>query len=269
MRLSVIIITRNEEDWIENCLKSVKDIAGEIVVVDEYSTDKTVQICKKYAASIYQKKWLGFSAQKNFALSKASGNWVFFIDADERISARLAVEIKTSLSREDKDASAYMVPRLNILLGQVVKHGGWWPDLVTRLAKRSEILGWEGELHEALKVKGLVGRLNGSLYHLSHRGISWMLTKSLEYIPIEAKLRFETGHPPIVWWRLLRVMLSEFWYRLIARSGWRDGTVGWIEAINQAFNMFLIYVYIWELQKGMSMEQIYKDKDKDLEKHGF
>ncbi len=264
MKLSVIIITKNEQDWIENCLKSV-EFADQIVVVDCGSKDKTLEICQKYDVEIFSHNWESFSKQKNFALLKVTGDWVLFIDADERISQELKQEIKNL----DFKSSAYAFPRKNILLGKEMNFGGWWPDYVTRLVCKDAIIGWEGELHEELKVKGETHKLTSFLYHLSHRGITWMLEKSIRYTEIEADLRFRSNHPPIVWWRFLRVIFTEFWHRFVLRSGWRDGTVGWIETIYQTFNMFIIYVRLWELQKGKPMEEIYKKKDQELAKNGF
>lgn len=267
MKLSVIIITVNEEKWIENCLKSVQNIADEIIIVDSGSQDKTLDICRKYKTKIFHRNWQGYSSQKNYALSKTSGDWIFFIDADERASKELTKEISEVINQAT--LSSYKIPRQNILLGQVVRYGGWAPDYITRLAKKESIIGWEGNLHEKLKTKDEKGKLGGYLYHLSHRGIDWMLEKTGRYTPIEARLRFESRHPKVTWWRILRVMFTEFWYRLIVKSGWRDGDVGWIESISQAFNMFLIYVHLWEMQKGKSMEEIYLCLDEKIAKNGF
>lgn len=264
MKLSVITITKNEQDWIENCLKSVS-FADQIVIVDCGSKDKTLEICQKYNTEIFYHDWESFSKQKNFALSKTTGDWVLFIDADERVPQKLKEEIKNL----DFKYFAYAFPRKNILLGKEMNFGDWWPDYVTRLARKDKIIAWEGELHEELKIKGEIYKLTAPLYHLSHRGITWMLEKSIRYTELEADLRFRANHPPIVWWRFLRVMFTEFWYRLVVKSGWRDGTVGWVEAIYQAFNIFIIYVRLWELQKGKSMETIYKDLDKKMAKNGF
>lgn len=274
--LSAVVITHNEEDWIENCLASVKPIADEVIVVDDGSTDNTVAICKKLGAKVFHHDWEGFSKQKNFAVSKTSGDWLLFIDADERVSKGLAQEIQElvknhSLLKNDSflTTSAYAMPRQNIILGQKMRHGGWWPDYVTRLVRKDSFVGWEGNLHESLQAEGEIRRLQHVLYHLTHRGITWMLTTSINYTPIEAKLRFEANHPKVTWWRLFRVMATEFWYRFFVKSGWRDGTVGVIEAISQSYNLFLVYVHLWEMQKGKSMEEIYKKIDSDLVSHGF
>jgi len=267
MKLSVVIIAKNEEDWIENCLKSVEFADQAVVIIDDNSTDKTADICRKHKVDLYSRAWEGFSQQKNFALTKTVGEWVLFVDADERVSKELKLEMEKIL--DNSQAEAYSCPRQNVLLGKFVHHGGWEPDYATRLAKKEKILGWEGDLHEELKIDGKIDNLKNPLYHLSHRGMTWMLEKSIKYTALEADLRFKANHPPVVWWRLLRVMAGEFIDRLILKSGWRDGTVGWIEAISQSYNMFLIYVRLWEKQQGKPMEQIYKDLDKEMAKNGF
>lgn len=265
--LSVVIVTHNEHDWIENCIASVKPVADEIIVVDDGSTDDTVAMCKKLGAKVFHQDWPGFSKQKNFAVAKASGDWILFIDGDERLSKDLASEIKSKINAAG--VGAYAMPRQNIFLGQKMRHGGWWPDFVTRLVCKASFAGWEGDLHESIKIKGETQKLKNPLYHLTHRGITWMLTTSINYTPIEAKLRLDVNHPKITWWRLFRVMITEFWYRFVVKSGWRDGMVGVIESISQSYNMFLIYVHLWEMQKGKTMDEIYKEIDNKLSKNGF
>lgn len=266
--LSFVIIAKNEQDWIENCLLSIKDIADEIVIATENNSDDTVKICKKYTKLVFENGWQNFSDQKNFVMKKATGDWLFFIDADERLSAKLAAEIKEVIN-SDNPKSGYQIPRLNYMLGKPMRHGGWYPDYVTRLARKDKIKGWAGELHEALQIEGELGTLKNPLIHLTHRGIDWMLKKSVRYNPIEANLLFKAKHPPVTWWRFPRVMLGEFFDRLIIKQGFRDGMQGWIEAISQSYNMFLVYVNLWELQKGKSMDQEYKEIDKELKNRGF
>ncbi len=270
MTISVVIIAMNEAEWIENCILSAKQVASEIiVVVDDRTTDKTAEIAKKMGAKVFSNKFTGFSEMKNLAFSKATSDWIFSLDADERISKELAKQVKEVVGDFKNMFAAFSILRQNILLGQKVRFGGWWPDPVIRLAKKDQITGWKGDLHEVLKVKGTTGNLTGVLYHLSHRGIDWMLETSVKYTQTEAKLRYDAGHPPVVWWRFFRVIFTEFFDRLIIKNGWRDGTVGIIEAISQAFNMFLIYVHLWEMQKGKQMDTIYKDIDKEISTNGF
>ena len=267
--ISVVIIAFNEEEWLENCILSARQIADEIVVVvDDKTTDKTAEIAKKFGAKVFIHKFEGFSEMKNFAFSKATSDWIFSLDSDERISKELAQEIKEKLKTTPLE-SAFFVNRKNIFLGKKMHHGGWWPDPVIRLVRRDKFTKWSGELHEVLGESGQVGHLNEVIYHLSHRGITWMLETSIKYTQSEADLRYKVGHPKVVWWRFFRVMATEFWYRLVQKSGWRDGTVGWIEAISQAFNMFLVYARLWEMQQGKPMDTIYKELDKEMAKNGF
>lgn len=267
MSISFVLITKNEEAWISNCLESIKGL-GEIVVVDDGSTDKTVRMCKTYGARVFVHHWEGFSKTKNYGLVQATGDWVFFIDADERVSKELKRKINEIIKANDQ-ARSYYVARQNILLGKKVKHGGWFPDFVLRFAPRKQIVGWKGDLHESLEVIGEKEYLVEALFHLSHRGIQWMLAKSLRYTPIEARLRYDASHPPVTWWRLIKVMIAEFIDRFGVKSGWKDGMVGLIESLSQAYNMFLIYAQLWEMQKGKPMDEIYKEIDEGLAKNGF
>lgn len=265
--LSFIIITKDEEAWIENCLLSIKKIADEIIIVDVGSSDKTLAIAKRYTNLIFTKDWHGYSDQKNFAVTKAQGDYIFFIDADERLSRDLSNELK-KLTAQEQTVAGYKIPRRNYLLGKPMHFGGWYPDYVTRLAKKDKIKGWKGDLHEVLEVDGQIQTLTEPLIHLSHRGINWMLKKSIKYTQIEAELRYKSHHPKVTWWRFPRVMLTELVDRLILKQGFRDGMEGWIEAISQSYNMFLIYAQLWEMQNGKTMDELYKQIDKEL-RSGF
>lgn len=233
---------------IDGCLESVK-WANEIIVIDDFSTDKTLEITQKYTNKIFQNKWRGFSEQKNFGFKKASGEWILFIDADERILPDLKREILTVINNRNNLLSGYNIPRLNNILGKDLHYGGWYPDYQKRLVKREKFKKWEGRLHEKLIIFGQTGELKSPFYHLTHRGLSWMVEKSIIYTKYEAEERLRNNHPKIVWWRFFRPMFQEFFYRLVTKSGWRDGMIGWIEVIYQTFNQFLIYARLWERQR--------------------
>lgn len=249
LKISAVICTKNEELMIRNCLESVK-WATEIIVIDDYSEDKTVEIVKKYGAKVFLNKWRGFSEQKNFGFKKTTGDWVLFLDADERITPELRKELEREIKKTDNPFSAFNLPRLNNILGKDMYFGDWYPDYQKRLVKKDKFKKWEGKLHEQMLVYGQTGKFYSNLYHLTHRSLAWMVEKSLVYTKIEAEERFKKNHPKIVWWRFFRPMLSEFSYRLIKTSGWRDGMRGWIEAIFQSFNKFLIYARLWEMQNS-------------------
>jgi len=259
MKLSAIILTLNEEKMIKDCLKSVKGLADEIIVVDSGSMDKTRQIAKKLGAKVYQKKLDSFAKQRNFGLKKAKGDWVLYLDADERISAVLREEIKNQISKskntnqklkinKKKEIVAFYIARKNYFFGKHVKHGGYSPDYVTRLFKRKALIGWQGQIHESPKFKGKLGVLKNPIIHLSHRSVSEGLAKSIRWTKMEAELFYKNGHPPVAWWRLFRVFATEFFKRYLGLQGFRDGLVGFFEAWIQGFNRILVYVYLWEMQ---------------------
>ena len=153
MKISVVIITFNEEQRLEPALKSVKSIADEIVVVDSFSTDETTRIAKKYTDKVFQRKWTNYADQKNFANKKARFPWILSLDADERLSDELGREIKALLP-EEPDCSAFSMPRMVYYLGRWIRHSGWYPDRKVRLF-RQDSARWEGEfVHESLAVDG-------------------------------------------------------------------------------------------------------------------
>lgn len=252
MKLSVIVIAKNEEKLIGDCLRSISQLVKEreIILVDSGSTDHTCQIAKKFGAKVIYipGKKLEFARWRNLGLKKASGEWVFYLDADERMTPELIQEIQ-QITQEESLLTAFEVPRRNFYLGREMHFGGAWPDYVKRLFLRKNLQGWHRDLHEEPKVIGSWGRLKNPLIHVTHRDLSSMLEKTRCWSEIEAKLLFEANHPPVVWWRFFRMMLTEFWLRAIKLQGWRDGTPGWIEIIFQMFSRFITYARLWEMQE--------------------
>src|SRR3972149_4890995 len=245
--LSVIIITKNEEKMIGDCLVSVKDLADEIIVVDTGNTDKTNDIVRSFGAINIKSTGEDYSQFRNTGFKAANGDWILYVDADERVSPQLRLEIKSV-----KKPGVYQIPRRNIFLGKEMKYGGWGNDKVIRLFHKSLLKKYVGELHEQPEYSGELSTMNHELIHHSHRGLSSMLVKTLKFTDYEAKLRLEVNHPPVVWWRFLRVMVSEFFLRFIKLSAWKDGPEGIIDGLFQVFNMFIIYARLWELQNEKS-----------------
>ncbi len=242
--LSVIVITKNEEAMIGDCLESVKNLADEIIVVDSGNTDKTNEIAKKYKAKIVKADPnSGYANFRNVGLKEATGDWIFYLDADERATPELVEEIPTL------SPGVYQIPRKNIYLGKEMRYGGWGNDLVIRLFKKDLLEGYRGDLHEQPKYQGSLLTTHNGITHYSHRDLASMLQKTILFTDYEARLRLAADHPPVVWWRFLRVMFSEFWLRFVRLSAWRDGTEGIIDGIFQVFNMFIIYARLWELQQ--------------------
>ena len=160
--LSAVVLTKNEENRIKTCLESVK-WADEIIVVDNGSQDNTLQIAKSYTDKIYKVDLQDFAAWRNFAVEKTSGDWILFIDPDERVLQPLKKEIEALISFSDFSACA--LPRRNIIFGSEVKYGPFWPDWVIRLLKKSDFDSWIGKVHEYPKFKGRLGYSKNPLLH--------------------------------------------------------------------------------------------------------
>ena len=183
-KISATIITYNEEQNICDCLESVR-WTDEIVVVDAQSSDRTVELCRKYTDKVFSHPWSGFVNQKNLALSKTSGDWILSLDADERVSSELAKEIKSVVLASDYDG--YCFPRKTYYLGRWINHSGWYPDYKLRLIRRGKG-EWKGiDPHDRLEVTGKTGHLKGDVQHYSYQNISHHLEKINSYTSIMAK----------------------------------------------------------------------------------
>jgi glycosyltransferase involved in cell wall biosynthesis len=246
--LTGIIIAKNEQKMIEDCLISLQFV-DQIIVVDSGSTDNTNEIAKKYGAKIVKSGGTDYSQFRNAGLKAAAGDWVLYIDADERVSPLLRQEILETI-KKPLTHSAYDLLRQNIYLGKHLTHGGWGDDYVTRLLYKSHLSHWVNPLHEQPVFKGTSGKLTAPLIHFSHRDLSSMVDKTLFFTKYEAQLRFDAGHPPMVLWRFVRVILTEFWFRFIKLAAWKDGPEGIIDGIFQVYNTFIIYARLWELQRS-------------------
>lgn len=264
--LSVIVLTKDEEDKITACLESVK-WADEIIVVDNGSKDNTLKIAKKYTDKIFPVNFQDFASNRNFAIEKASGDWVLYLDADERVLELLKKEIEAMIGFSD--FSAYAISRRNIIFGKEVKYGPFWPDWVIRLLKKSDFETWVGKVHEYPKFKGNLGYSKNSLLHLTHRDVDQIILKSLEWSKIDAKLRFEANHPKMSGWRFLRIFISEIFNQGILRKGFFNGTTGTMDSILQAFSMYITYVRLWQMQQPKALKDIYADIDENLIKSKF
>lgn len=264
--LSVIVIAKNEEDWITNCLESIK-WADEIIVVDNGSTDQTINLAKKYTDKILTFEGQDFALLRNKAIEKALGDWVLYVDADERVLEPLKEEIK-QLTQTDK-CSAYAISRRNIIFGQEKKYGPFWPDWVIRLVKKKDFKNWVGKVHEYVTFDGELGYSKNSLLHLTHRNLDQIVLKSLDWSKIDAKLRLEAKHPKMSTWRFLRILGGELFNQGIRRKGFFAGTIGTIDALLQTFSLLMTYIRLWEIQQPKPIDQIYQDIDKKLLEGNF
>ncbi len=264
--LTIAIITKNESERIKTCLESVK-WADEIIIVDNGSKDNTLKISKQYTDKIFQIDCEDFAFWRNLAVEKSSGDWILFIDPDERITDSLKKEIKEIIS--SSNFSAYAISRKNIIFGQEVGYGSFWPDRVIRLIRRNDFEGWVGKIHEHPKFNGKLGYTKNSLLHLTHRNLDQIVLKSLEWSKIDAKLRFDAKHPKMSGWRFLRIFITEIFNQGFIRKGFFSGTIGIMDSILQAFSMYMAYVRLWEMQQAKPIDKIYNDLDKKLIENNF
>lgn len=264
--ITAIILTKNEEERIEACLESVKWV-DEIVLIDSNSQDKTTEIAKKFGAKIFQRKFDNYVNQKNWAAEKASGEWVIYIDADERILEPLKNEIEEIILNDQYNAFA--ISRKNIIFGKEEKYGPFWPDWVIRLVKKSSFKKWVGEIHEHMEFEGKLGYTKNSFLHLTHRDVDQIILKNLEWSRIDAKLRFDAKHPKMSGWRFLRILFSELFYQGIIRKGFFSGSIGTMDALLQTFSLLTTYMRLWELQQPKPLKGIYKEIDEKLIREKF
>ena len=243
--LSVIIITHNEEHNIRECLESVA-WAGEIIVVDDGSEDATVEIARTFTEHVFYHAWSGFAAQKDFALQKASREWVLSLDADERVPEDLKAEIFTVLQKPDIPYDGFWIPRLSTFLGKFIYHGGWYPGYQLRLFRREKATITPVRVHEGFIVEGPVGYLNHHLLHYTHRSLSESFERLNRYSSLEALDRVH--RKKVHWWDILLHPMGAFLTKYIGLKGYRDGMHGFLLALMSAMVKMALYMKIWELQ---------------------
>lgn len=253
--LSIIIIAGNEESIIADCIKSCL-WADQLIMVAANSTDATKKIAKDIFPDIeiietFDEYNKNFSKWRNLGYKAAKSDWILYIDSDERITSELQEEIVNVISNNKKH-SYYVIPRANHFLGQRVRYGGSYPDYVKRLYNSKHFQGYQGVLHEEPIIKGSLGYLKNDLLHFTHRDLTSMMKKTIVWTEMEAQALFEANHPPVVWWRFPRMMLTKFYERLIKQRMWKDGMVGWISVLFETFDTFIIYARLWELQQNNS-----------------
>lgn len=244
--LSAVIITRNEETRLSACLESVSFV-DEIVVVDSGSTDKTLEIALQYGAQIFRQEWLGFGRQKQFAVSRASHDWVLCLDADERVSAELRASIETAM--HNPLFGAYRFARRNRFMGRWLYHGEGYPDWSLRLFHRAHSRWSEDAIHEKVLLDSTLGTLAGDLLHESEESIAAYLQKQNSYTTLQAHALHDEGRSAGAA-RLLVSPLLRFVKFYFVRLGVLDGVPGLVHILIGCFNSFVKYAKLRELNKG-------------------
>lgn len=261
MSITAIIIAKNEEKMIANCLESLR-WCDEVLVIDNGSSDTTGSLAEKFGARVISFASQDFSKVRNEGLKRSKTDWVFYVDADERVSTALAREILLAIEMDQADA--FLINRQNFCYGFELTKGGWENDLVTRVFRRSALEGWEGKIHESPIFKGRVEALKQPLIHLTHRSTRENLYKSSEWTIVEAELLAGSNLKPVTFFTLVRKGVMEFLRRAWLKKGYQDGMVGLVEALVQAVNRMMVYVQVWELQQKPSLPERYEKIERDL-----
>lgn len=247
-RVSACITACDEEKNIRRCLESVK-WADEIVVVDSFSRDRTVDICREYTDRIYQHKWLGYIGQKNLIKDLAGGPWILFIDADEEVSSELRAEIQTEFeSGANRGYDGYAFPRMVHYMGRWIRHGEWYPDIKMRLFRKEKGTCGGREPHDRTSVPGPVKRLAGHLYHYTYDDLADQIKTMNDFSSISAQTFDADGK--FRWVDILLRPPLRFLKAYYLKRGFMDGTRGWIIACCSAFGVFLKYAKLYELQSS-------------------
>ncbi len=242
--LSLVVITKNEADRIEELLNTVS-IADEVVVVDSGSSDNTVELCRSRAARVIHHDWHGYVLQKQFALEMAQGEWVLNLDADEALSEEAAGEILTAIRSAGSDIGGFSMPRLSRYLKRWVRHGGWYPDRKMRLVRRGHGR-WVGDgLHEKLLVTGTVKRLEHPILHYVYRDISDQVSTINRFSTVSADCRKASASKGYVLLGVLHA-IGKFLECALWKRGILDGVPGIVIAVNSAFYVFLKHAKAWE-----------------------
>ncbi len=243
-KVSVFIITLNEEDNIRRCLEGVR-WADEIVVSDSGSTDRTIDICEEFNAKVYHDRWFGFGRQKNLCMGRTKNRWVLNIDADERVTEELTGEIQRVLEDEERDG--YYIPRKNYFLGEWIRHCGWYPDYNLRLFRKDKGGFNERAVHEAVSIDGKVGHLKAPMEHYTYKDITSYIKRMEKYSTLAAQEMVKEGRRSGYMDLLLRPAIT-FIRMFILRMGFLEGYRGLVLSGLYASYTLAKYAKLWELQ---------------------
>ncbi len=251
LKISIALATHNEEANIENCLKSSQDFADEIVIADGSSSDKTIQIAKKFKAKvIITTNKAMFHINKNMAINSCKGKWVLLLDADERLTPELKNEIAKTI-KSNPTENAFWINRKNWFLGGFLKKGGAYPDSVIRLFRRGKARLPEENVHEQLKVKGKVGYLKNPLLHFADPSFSRYLERANRYTDLTAQelVKQNPGKNILSILNYMLIKPSITFYNLYFRhKGFQDGFRGFIWALFSGFHYFYAYAKYWAIE---------------------
>lgn len=247
--LSAFLITKNEAHDITACLQSLQGLVDDIVVVDDESTDATVELCKRFGARVFTRRLDGFGPQKQFALEQTTGQWVLSIDADERVTPALADEIRAVLANPSGKAG-FRLCRNFYFLNHWLRFGGVGSDQVLRLFRRDRGRFRAVPVHESIDVVGVTALLKNPLEHYSYATLEEYLDKCNHYTTLAAAEQFANGRR-FHWWDHVRPAW-ELGVRVLLRGAWLDGQAGLLYAALSAHAAWLRKVKLWQLENGVN-----------------
>lgn len=261
-KISVVINTRNEERNLPRALVSARRLADEVVVVDMESTDKTREIAKKAGAKVYLHKPTGYvEPARNFAISKATGDWILILDADEEIPMKLAQVLK-QIAGDGESADFYRLPRKNIIFGKWIKYSRWWPDYNIRFFKKGKVV-WSEIIHSVPETHGkgldLEAVEDNTIVHHNYESVEQFIDRLNNYTTQHAKLLVKGGYK-FSWKDIITKPTAEFASRYFAGEGYKDGLHGLVLAKLQAFSELVLYLKVWQMEKfkkeGINVRQV-------------
>jgi len=260
--ITVIIHTLDEENNIKDCINSAKLLTDKIILVDMESADKTVEVAKNLNVLVFNFPKSDYvEPAREFGIRQAKTDWIFILDADERIIKELADEIKNVISvgndprvvpkkglvgHRGPTLQYYKIPRQNIFAGiKWLRHGGWWPDYQIRLINKKYFVHWSKRIHSTPEIKGQLGYLKNPLIHYFHGNLNKMVEKTIIFEDIESDLLRKAGKN-VQTSTFFRKYFAELWRRMFKGFGFLDGSVGIIESIYQAFSKTITYLFLYE-----------------------
>lgn len=247
MNISSIVITKNEEKNIKRCLESI-NFSDEIIIIDDYSVDKTLEIAKNFKVNIYSKKFKqNFSDQRNFGITKAKGKWIFFIDADEEVPVDLRNEIVQVTSDPLNSFNGFYLKRRDIFFGKKLNYGEWGKSKILRIVKKG-YGKWERNVHEVLNVKGGMGILKSNLNHYPHKSLNDFIKSINLFSTIHAVSNEKEGKKTYII-KIIFYPFFKFFNNWIVKGGFKDKEHGFIMSLMMSFHSFLAWSKLWQETK--------------------
>ena len=268
--ISIVITTYNSQDFIKDCLKSVS-FADEILIVDNGSSDQTIQIAKKFDVKIlpHKNNPKKLNESKNYGFSKAKNDWVLSLDSDERVEKNLKGEIEHIVNHSKNiPFDGYLIPRKNIIFGKQIQHGLWYPDYQLRLFRKGKGKFPNIHNHELLELKTKPGTLAGHILHENYQTITQFIQKiDKQYSENEAEV-FLKNKGKIHWYDAIRFPFQDFLTNYFMRQAYKDGLHGLMLSLLQAFYMLVVFAKIWEKQGFKKQEISLQESQKEFKRIG-